>query len=338
VNNFKVLAIDGGGIKGLYSAMILSLFENSIRKERGDDERIVDYTDLICGTSTGGLIALALALRVPTETICKFYLKHGPHIFKGSQGLFALLRQTLFRGKFSDKPLRHALEEMFQDHKIGDSQCLLCIPSYDYTHGTYGVFKFDHLEGKLCRHNLLSMVDVGLATSAAPTYFPLAQIELENSTQYVDGGVWANNPSMVGFVEAMRYFVGPGKTYDHLTLLSVASLNVGSGKPPLLRRRRSFIRWAPDLFNLSLIGQSEFTDIFLSLAQKESAFPMSYIRIPSPLISSEQIRYIKLDYAHPRSFALIRQFATDMYHRVRLNSDTEKFFTERKTYYTINRC
>lgn len=282
MKQFKVLSIDGGGIKGLYSAKILSLLEADIRQTHGDAARIVDYADLICGTSTGGLIALGLALRIPAETICRFYEIHGPKIFKGSQSWLALLRQTLLGGKFSDEDLRLALEELLQKNTIGDSHCLLCIPTYDFTHGTYGIFKFDHKEGNLSRHNSLPMVDVALATSAAPTFFPLAQIEKENNTQYVDGGVWANNPSLVGLTEALSYFVGPGKPFDHLALLSIASMNFSAGRTPMLKRRRSFLRWAPDLFDLSLIAQSEFADIFLSAMLGLQTIPMTYTRIPAP--------------------------------------------------------
>jgi len=336
MRQFKILSIDGGGIKGLYSAKVLSLFEADLQRVHGKEARIVDYTDLICGTSTGGLIALALALRIPAEKICEFYEKRGPDIFKGSQGILALLRQTVFRGKFSDVPLRAALQEMFQAHTIGDSECLLCIPTYDFTQGTYEIFKYDHKEGGLSRHNALPMVDVALATSAAPTFFPLAQIEKENNTQFVDGGVWANNPSLVGFTEALWYFVGPGKPFDHLNLLSVASLNCSSGKPPLLRRRRSFLRWAPDLFDLSLIAQSEFVDIYLNLMQQRQILPMAYTRIPSAKIASEQEPYIKLDLATPKSFALMRQFATDIYHAHRMMPSVQGFFAERKKYQIID--
>lgn len=332
MKQFKVLTIDGGGIKGLYSAKILSLFETELRRTHGVDARIVDYADLICGTSTGGLIALALALRIPAEKICEFYETKGPQIFKGSEGLIALLRQLLFGGKFSDKPLRDALEEMYQGRTVGDSDCLLCIPTYDFTQGTYEIFKFDHKEGNLIRHNSLPMVDVALGTSAAPTFFPLAQIEKENNTQYVDGGVWANNPSLVGLTEAIWHFVGPGKAYDRVNMLSVASLNFSSGKPPLLKRRRGFLQWRHDLFDLSLIAQSEFTDVFLNLMQNRQLVPMTYTRIPSAVIGREQTPYIKLDLATPRSFALMNQFATDMYHEYRKNPAVQGFFADPKTY------
>jgi len=332
MKEFKVLAVDGGGIKGLYSAKILSLFEADLRREHGDAVRIVDYADLICGTSTGGLIALALALRIPAETICEFYETKGPKIFKGSQGVLARLRQTLWGGKFSDKALRDALQEMFEERTMAESECLICIPTYDFTHGTYEVFKFDHKEGGLSRHNKLSMVDVALATSAAPTFFPLAQIEKENNTQYVDGGVWANNPSLVGLTEAMSHFVGPGKAFDHLNLLSVSSLNFSAGKPPLLKRHRSFLRWAPDLFDLSLIAQSEFTDIFLGLTQQWKIVPITYTRVPSAVISREQARYITLDLVTPETFTLMKQFATDMYYEYRRKPSVQGFFAAPKRY------
>lgn len=331
---FKVLSIDGGGIKGLYSATILKLFEADLQAAHGESARIVDYADLICGTSTGGLIALGLALRIPATTICDFYEKKGPVIFKGSQGLLAKLRQTLYGGKFSDGPLRAALTELLQDRPMGDSECLLCIPTYDFTQGTYGIFKFDHREGNLSRHNALPMVDVALATSAAPTFFPLAQIDKMNNTQYVDGGVWANNPSLIGLIEAMSYFVGPDKAFDHLHLLSVASLNFSAGKPPNLARRRSFLKWAPDLFDLSLIAQSEFTDVVLKRMASGRVFPLTYARIPSAEISRDQARYISLDVATPKAFTLMKQFASNTYHQYRKDPPIQTFFAEGKRYRT----
>lgn len=72
---FKILSIDGGGIKGLYSAEVLAKFEEIYQC------RISDHFDLICGTSTGGIIALGISLGIPMSDICKFYTQHGPRIF-----------------------------------------------------------------------------------------------------------------------------------------------------------------------------------------------------------------------------------------------------------------
>lgn len=330
---FKILAIDGGGIKGLYSAKLLSLFEADLARQTGDnDARIVDYADLICGTSTGGLIALALALRIPAETVFRFYETKGPGIFAGSDKVWATIRQVLLGGKFSDGPLRDALLEMFQHRTIGESHCLLCIPTYDFTNGTYGVFKYDHKEGNLFRHNSLPVVDVALATSAAPTFFPLAQISQENDTQYVDGGVWANNPALVGLTEAMWYFVGPDKAFSSLNLLSIASLNSKPGQWALKRRRRGFVSWGSDVFDLSLTAQSEFTDVFLSMLEKQNVVPMTYKRIPSPLISASQSGCIKLDLATAESFALMKQLAAHTHSQFRRDPSVRDFFTHTKLY------
>jgi hypothetical protein len=331
---FKVLCVDGGGIKGLYSAKILSHFEAELRRAHGDSARIVDYADLICGTSTGGLIGLGLALRIPAEQICAFYEEAGPRIFKGSSTWLALVRQTLYGGKNSDAPLREALEQMFQRRTIGESDCLLCIPTYDFTQGTYEVFKFDHPEGRLSRHNALPVVDVALATSAAPTFFPLAQIPGENETQYVDGGVWANNPSLVGLTEAIWHFVGPQKQFDRLSLLSIASLNSSAGKAPLLNRHRSFLRWRQDLFDMGLIAQSEFTHIFLTMLANRQIVPMTYSRIPSAEIARAQSAFITLDGATREAFALMKQYAADMYHAHKNAASVQAFFAEPKTYRT----
>src|SRR5258706_15711697 len=100
---FKILSIDGGGIKGLYSSRIIEHLEERYSCSMSD------HFDLICGTSTGGLIALALALKIPAKQVSEFYEKYGRIIFPYRTPWGALLRQTLWFGKYSDKPLRTAL-------------------------------------------------------------------------------------------------------------------------------------------------------------------------------------------------------------------------------------
>ncbi|WP_264551705.1 CBASS cGAMP-activated phospholipase [Flavobacterium sp. N2038] len=331
---FKVLSIDGGGIKGLYSATILNKIEKDLIKKTNDKTvRIVDYFDLICGTSTGGLIALALSLGISTDEICKFYTNHGPKIFRWSKGVFPMLKQTLFWGKFNDKKLKKALVEILKEKKIGDSRCLLCIPTFDVTHGTYEIFKYDHKEGHLSRDNDLLMTDVALATSAAPTYFPVAQLEKHDNRQYIDGGIWANNPSLIGYTEAKKYFIGDGK-YNNIQLLSLSSLNIGNKLKPFARKRRSFIGWRSRLFDLTLVAQSEFVDLFLSSLHSERA-DLDYYRINSAKVESSHVKHIELDRAKKNSIALMKQFGNDMYHNIK--HDIKPFFQTRKTYITKNR-
>ncbi len=330
---FKILSIDGGGIKGLYTATILNKIENDIIEKTGNkDARIADYFDLICGTSTGGLIALALSAGISTEIIMGFYLEHGPKIFKHSKGLIPILRQTFFYGKYNDKRIKHALNEVFKEKKIGDSKCLLCIPTFDLTHGTYEIFKYDHPEGNLSRDNKLFMKDVALATSAAPTFFPVAQIAEHQNRQYVDGGVWANNPAIIGYSEALRYFVGKKRKFNKIQLLSFSSLNNGLKIKPLARRRKSFIGWRSSLFDLPLIGQSGFAHNFLTSLQKNSL--LNYYRVESSNIQSNHTKHIELDLATKKSLTLIEQFGNDMYHKIKY--DIQPFFKKRKKYKTKN--
>ena len=331
---FKILSIDGGGIKGLYSATFLKNLEEQLQKEKGGSERIVDYFDLICGTSTGGLIALAMSIRKETQEICNFYEQNGAEIFPNGKSKWRLFKQTLFGGKYNDEALKIALKKMLAENTMGDSESLLCIPSFDYTNFTYAVFKFDHKEGNLSRHNKIPMVDVGLATSAAPTYFPLAQIEALHNVQYVDGGVWCNNPSLIGLMESLRYFVGPGKAYDDISVLSISSINNVKGKAPDLTRNRSFINWAPDLFELGMTGQNEFTDYILSTLDQYIESPISYLRIPSPELSPEQQKHISMDYATNKAYVLMKTNADHMYHKYKNHEVIKNIFAEKKTYKT----
>lgn len=299
---FKVLSIDGGGIKGLYSAKILEHFEEKFNC------KISDYFDMICGTSTGGLIALALSLKIPAKDIVKFYTEKGPLIFPDRtkyiwQRGYDMWRQVAWKGKFSDKVLKDALTELFGDKLIGETKNLLCIPSYIVTEARPRVFKRDY--GELTADNNTTCVDIGLATSAAPTYFPMAEIPIYHNQQFIDGGVWANNPTIVGYTEALINFVGEGKGFDDLSILSISSLCITGGMPVGLKRHRSFINWRKELFESSMTGQSNFCDYFMGHVQHMTDVKVNYVRIPSIVIASPQEGFIQLDVANDKAIKLI---------------------------------
>ncbi|MHC8950255.1 CBASS cGAMP-activated phospholipase [Sphingobacterium hungaricum] len=240
----------------------------------------------------GGLIALALSLKIPAKDIAAFYIKNGPLIFPERNRLMSFIRQTLFCGKFSDKGLREALESIFGDKIIRNSNNLLCIPSYSITEHKPYVFKYDHTN--LERDNTSKMVEIALATSAAPTYFPLANLPSYNNTQFIDGGVWANNPALVGILEALDYFVGEDpKPYKAINILSLSSLSANAGNRPNLKRHRAFVDWRDELFETSMNGQSFFTDFFLKKISKFSETDIIYNRIPSCPMSKNQEKIIK---------------------------------------------
>jgi uncharacterized protein len=324
---FKILSIDGGGVKGLYSSTILEHLE---RKYGGSCS---DYFDMICGTSTGGLIALGLSQKISASDMSKIYTEHGKDIFPKQSKLKGLLKQTLWKGKFKDDALKKVLADIFGNKVIGESNNLLCIPSYSFTDARPWVFKYDHKEGQgLDRDNKAKYVDVALATSAAPTYLPLAEIAMYDHKQFIDGGVWANNPSLCGLLEALQYFVGEGKQYESVQILSVSSLNNTAGKPTGLKRSRSFIEWRDDLFETSLIGQSSFAHFFLSQMHKLTTIPVEYVRIPSEAISAEQQHLVQLDAATKDALNLIRGKGNDRGTLASKDPEIAKFFQSQKTY------
>lgn len=329
---FKILSIDGGGIKGLYSASILKKFEETFKCNT------TDHVDMVCGTSTGGLIALAISLGIPAKDICEFYTKKGREIFPphrvklpliGYIDLFSL-KQVLFWGKYSGRGLKRSLEEIFSDKKIGDSKNLLCIPSYSVTKAQPRVFKYDH--GKLSTDNRLLMRDVALATSAAPTYFPIAEISDLDKEQFIDGGIWSNNPTLVGLIEALTYFVGEGKRYTSIQILSISSLSITEGRSPGLRKRRSFIGWRSELFNTSLSGQSFFSEYFMSKIKEIGDVDIDYIRIPSEKLSREHESLIDLDVANENAYNLMKIKAAHQAAIFEKEEEVISFFTTPKTY------
>lgn len=334
---FKILSIDGGGIKGLYSARILEKFEKKFNCVSSD------HFDMICGTSTGGLIALALASKISAEDICKFYEAKGELIFPKQKDIKVpfvgkidkgLWKQIALGGKYSNQGLKESLEEIFADKKIGDSNNLLCIPSYSITEAKPKVFKYDHKEGNLSRDNNAKMVDIALATSAAPTYFPMAELPYYNNEQFVDGGVWANNPTLVGLLEALNSFVGKNKEYDKISILSLSSLSITGGKPTGLKNERSFKDWGADLFETSMNGQAYFTDFFMSKVKEISDIEIDYMRIPSANVSKEQESLIQLDVANSEAFQLMRIKADDQALVFEKTKEIEYYFTTPKTYKT----
>lgn len=334
---FKILSIDGGGIKGLYSARIIDKFEKKFNCKTSD------YFDMICGTSTGGLIALALTSLISAENICNFYEQKGevifpkhkvrriPFIGKIDEGF---LKQIAFGGKFSNKGLKESLNEIFGEKLMGEANNLLCIPSYSVTEAKPKVFKYDHKEGDLSRDNHAKMVDIALATSAAPTYFPMAELPYYNNEQFIDGGVWANNPTLVGLLEALNCFVGKDKKYKSIKILSLSSLSTTGGDVTGLKNERSFKDWGSELFETSMNGQAFFTDFFLSKIKEISDINIDYTRIPSAAISKEQENIIQLDVANKEAYDLMKIKADDQALIFEKTREIEYFFTTPKTYIT----
>lgn len=238
---FQILSLDGGGIKGLFSASVLAKLEDDLGMS------IVDHFDLIVGTSTGGLIALGLGIGLKPREIVRFYVENGPHIFPRHLG-FRSISHWVYR-KFPRASLRNALQERFQDKRLADCSTRLVIPSYNLGDDDVYLFKTPHHE-RLKRDYKVPLWQVGLATTAAPTYFESFK-ELD-SLRLIDGGVWANNPTMVGIAEAVSMLGVP--------LQNISVLSMGTSDPVKGRRRHldwgGRLGWAKSAVDVVLRGQS----------------------------------------------------------------------------------
>jgi patatin-like phospholipase/acyl hydrolase len=180
---FQILSLDGGGIRGVFSAAILAAIEEDL------ELRLVDHFDLIAGTSTGGIIALGLGLGLRPADILAFYTEHGPRIFRNPWRLRSAL--WWFWRKYRPAALGTALRTTFGDRPFGESSKRLVIPSYNVGDDDVYIFRTAHAE-RLRRDYRVPAWKVALATSAAPTYFPACR-EVDG-LRLIDGGVWANNP------------------------------------------------------------------------------------------------------------------------------------------------
>jgi predicted acylesterase/phospholipase RssA len=220
---FRILSIDGGGIKGLFPATVLAELE---RRHLGG-RSIASCFDLVAGTSTGGILALGLGAGLTATALADLYALRGAEIFPeptdspiGRLRSWWRTKRHYLHYHYERGPLEKLLTDMLRDKLFGDSIVRLCIPAFDGKHSEVFVFKTPHhADYKFDRFE--PMVSVALATSAAPTYFrPLEH----NGYTLVDGGVWANNPAMLAVIEALICFdIGR----DQIDLLSL-----GCGEDP----------------------------------------------------------------------------------------------------------
>src|SRR6266404_156272 len=134
----RILNIDGGGIKGVFPAAFLAELEDRL------GEPIVDYFDLIAGTSTGGIIALGLGLGLTAKEILELYEKNGRRIFPQAHG-FAF--QGIFRAKYAKAALPEVLHEAFGERLLGESRARLLIPSLNLASERVHIYKTSHHVG-----------------------------------------------------------------------------------------------------------------------------------------------------------------------------------------------
>jgi hypothetical protein len=234
----RVLALDGGGVKGMLTLGMLKPLEDELRRRAGGapDFRLSDYYDLIGGTSTGAIIATGLALGLSVEELIELYARLGPDVFgrAAGDGLF-------LQSKFESKKLRRALAGVMSTKTLGsdDLKTGLAIhakridtgSAWVVTNHPLSVFYDPPADSSIFPNKRYRLVDLVLASAAAPTFFDEVLIDIEfdekrRPTQkgyFVDGAVSANNnPSLQLFMLALEpsYKFGWKSGADHLMMTS----------------------------------------------------------------------------------------------------------------------
>ncbi|HYV84281.1 MAG TPA: CBASS cGAMP-activated phospholipase [Patescibacteria group bacterium] len=236
---FRILALDGGGIRGIFTASYLATVEDLL------PGRICDYFDLIVGTSTGGIIGLAIAFGIPARRVLNLYLERGPRIFGRGRTLGMILRP-----KYRNAQLARSLRDIFGERVLNEALTPVCIPSYELTNSYPRIWKDQHAD------DLVSWGDqpawkIALATSAAPLYLP--GIQIISGDSHVDGGLFANNPTLVGLTEAVQSFRQP---LDRIRILSVGAGERAERIPYERARRMGLWHWRTAMYEHMLIAQA----------------------------------------------------------------------------------
>ncbi len=231
---FQILSLSGGGYLGLYTVSVLA------ELERQTGRPILESFDLIAGTSIGGIIALGLSAGRSANDIKAAFLTHGERIFSAkppSSGVFNSLLRTLVgmpRARYDPLHLRAVIECIVgQNKKLSDLLRPTLVTAVNLTKGGPKVFKTGHHASYVLDWRL-SVVDVALATSAAPTYFPIHRI---GEQMYADGGMFANSPDLIAVHEAEQflkvdrkdiYVLSIGTTTTEFSFSNSAGTNLGS--------------------------------------------------------------------------------------------------------------
>lgn len=278
VSPFRILSLCGGGLNGALAAGILTSVEESLGK------RVTDHFDLIVGTSTGGILALGLGLGIPTFSLVDLYRTRGEKIFPKPPSRLVQKVVSLFRRKYSDKALNKELREVLGDRTIGECSIPVVVTSYDLAANDIRLFKTRHHTNYRFDHKLPAW-KVARATSAAPTYLPACR-EIEQA-QLIDGGVYANNPIMIGITEAINTF--------EVDLSNIRVLSIGTTQA-IKRHNRSLDTAGMLLWGINISDMFISAHSALAMSQAKRFLGNEHILHIDPSVAEDEF---KLDRYQP---------------------------------------
>lgn len=292
----KILSIDGGGIRGLIPAKVLAELEQKLN-EVEPGRKLHEHFNLICGTSTGAILAIAIALGIPAAQLVKFYKENALIIFpKWYLKILPRKARAIVTSIYSNRKLRKKLKEVYAtanngvDPVLGDLKTNVCIPVFNGNDGQINVLKTKHRE-EYMRDYKLPAYEVALSSASAPVYFPPHTFTFSNkhgsgtNVNMIDGGIFANNPSLIGVLEATDKM---GYDFANINLLS---LGTGKGKHIIKSSWKPKDIWywlfpKPKLLDIILDSQSQITEQYLNFLKRiagKDEHSFEYLRIQHDL-------------------------------------------------------
>lgn len=318
--SFKVLSIDGGGMRGLYSASFLQGLT-----KLASDRFSTDFTDfgkkfdLIVGTSTGAILGCGLAYGIPLREIASLYINVGSKIFPQplpKSKLQLLLQNRRKLNEQGNKALTQVLQNAFGNETLASAyerrNIGLVIPTVNFTTHKAWVFKTPHDPTSSHRDNEYSLVDVCLASSAAPVYRSLAAIKKPGNSStrdmFVDGGLWANNPVLVALIEALR--VADSEQEIQVFSLGTSAAPNGSIHNPE-KPHWGITEWGfgAKAIELSMDAQTGVAGEMANMLAKVIDRDIHIVRFPEPSIPREHAKFLGLDSTSEQACDLLRQLA-----------------------------
>jgi len=323
---FRVLSIDGGGMRGIYSATVLSALEKSFKEKRNIPEGldIGKAFQLIVGTSTGAIIGCGLAHGVPPETMADLYVKNGAAIFplKMPTSPWQVWQQRKTRSESleaGDVALAAALKEVFGSTTVLDiwksRGIALVIPSVNMLNYRSWVFKTPHELKSDHRDDGYTLVDVCRASSAAPLYRSLAAIPKPSdpscSDVFCDGGLWANNPVLVALTEALKMV---GNQDDEIEIFCLGSCGKPEGTVIAAKEvNRGLFEWkfGGEAAVVSLAAQEFAFDMMAKFLIPHLNKKVRIVRFPTETIPAAIIKYLNLDETSEEGLRALKQQANN---------------------------
>jgi len=291
----RILSIDGGGIRGILPGQILVKLEELLEEEEGKTACIADYFDFVAGTSTGGILTCAYLCpddptnrnprpKLTAKEAVDIYLEQGDEIFNVSFWKKMQSASGMADEMYTADALEDGLLDYFGDTKLSQLLKPCLVTAYDIRRRRAHFFTQRDAAQRKSKDFLVR--DVARATSAAPTYFELPRVKSMTNVAYplVDGGVFANNPTMCAYAEARTLDFSDEGRASHPTAREMFILSLGTGKarkPFAYNEAKDWgkVGWIQPLIDILMTGVSDTVDYQLGEIYDSVDAEKQYVRI-----------------------------------------------------------